>query len=161
MLYIIQHYENEKKYKNIEKCISGILNTVKKELPKNLNVKIVNVYSHKFSTGIYRENGVYFIDLNLGELIHYFNEGEYLTRGFKEKISFKKFIAWAIFHELGHYKKHWYKKNYMEVEKLFKLRNNYDGLRKQENEADFLGLELWKKVYNSQLEFNFESGIKC
>ena len=155
MLNIIQKYENSIKYKYIENCITKILYNVKKELPKNLNVYIINKFSQEYSTGIYRENGIYTMDLNLNELFYLYKNNEYLTRGFNKKISFKKFIAWAIFHELGHYKKHWYKKNNMEVEKLYKLRSNIKYLHIQEKEADLLGLELYNKIYSRQLQFNF------
>jgi len=156
MITIKQNKENRRIYNRISGYISRQLLKVKAELPKQLEVIITDYEAGRNNTGLWREAGKYYIEVNLRELRRLYNQSEYIKRGFKPGLSFRKYISFALYHELGHYKKHFYNRNPKELYRLAKLRDtDIEALRVQEAEADYTGRELWQAVYNRQAEFNF------
>ena len=134
MIEIKQIKYSNRSYSGINKYLFKVLINNNVTLPKNLFITLTDGWQ---STHIFEaeEEKICLITLNLIELLKLYKRKEYLNRGFNDKITFKQFLVFVLYHELAHYQKHFYNTN-IEKDKT-----------KKEAQADYYAMNLWREVY--------------
>jgi len=133
MIMICNSKTNKKRHNTIAKILHKALLPYEYILP---DFKII-IYDRCIGCNTQKSTGIYYtkneIDFNIRQLFDLYNNPDDLCRDKKEHIkllkTFRQYLIFALYHELGHYKSKDYFNNKYNNDKIEQLRADYFSLR--------------------------------